>query len=142
MRARLEKFDRKDKMAGTSLYLPSEVRLLLRLPVGASALPCGCLYHLSPAQVASLLNTYTGEESDVLIFPSPRLSDLTWRILSMPSVGRDGQSGRLGEAIAGLHGLIRLHLKAWGCPLHSLGETRRLIPHPRGRGPPARGRTT
>ena len=60
VRARLEKFDKKDKMAGTSLYLPSEV--------------------------ASLLNTYTGEESDVLIFPSPRLSDLTWRILSMPSV--------------------------------------------------------
>ena len=53
MRARLEKFDKKDKMAGTSHYLPSEV--------------------------ASLLNTYTGEESDVLIFPSPRLSDLTRR---------------------------------------------------------------
>ena len=30
-----------------------------------------------------------------------------------------GQSGRLGEAMAGLHGLIRLHLKARGCPPHS-----------------------
>ena len=30
-----------------------------------------------------------------------------------------GQSGRLGEATAGLHGLISMHLKAWGCPPHS-----------------------
>ena len=30
-----------------------------------------------------------------------------------------GQSGRLGEARAGLHGLLRLHLKARGCPPHS-----------------------
>jgi len=30
-----------------------------------------------------------------------------------------GQSGRLGEAMAGLHGLISLHPKAWGCPPHS-----------------------
>jgi len=35
------------------------------------------------------------------------------------NVLQHGQSGRLGEAIAGLHGLIRLHLKAWGCPPHS-----------------------
>ena len=34
-------------------------------------------------------------------------------------VEQEGQSGRLGEAIAGLHGLIRLRLKAWGCPPHS-----------------------
>ena len=34
-------------------------------------------------------------------------------------VGRHGQSGRLGEATAGHHGLHRLHLKAWGCPPHS-----------------------
>ena len=32
---------------------------------------------------------------------------------------QDGQSGGLGEAIAGLHGLIGLHLKAWGDPPHS-----------------------
>ena len=30
-----------------------------------------------------------------------------------------GQSGRLGEAIAGPHGLLRLRSKAWGCPLPS-----------------------
>jgi len=29
------------------------------------------------------------------------------------------QSGRLGGAMAGRHGLLRLHLKAWGCPPHS-----------------------
>ena len=34
-------------------------------------------------------------------------------------VTQDGQSGRLGEAMAGLHGLISLHLKAWGYPPHS-----------------------
>ena len=34
-------------------------------------------------------------------------------------VQQHGQSGRLGEATAGLHGLISLHLKAWGCPPHS-----------------------
>ena len=33
--------------------------------------------------------------------------------------GQDGQSGRLGEAIAGLRGLISRQLKAWGCPPHS-----------------------
>ena len=31
----------------------------------------------------------------------------------------NGQSGRLGGAIAGHHGLIGLHLEAWGCPPHS-----------------------
>ena len=30
-----------------------------------------------------------------------------------------GQSGRLGEAMAAHHGLLSLHLKAWGCPPHS-----------------------
>ena len=30
-----------------------------------------------------------------------------------------GQSGRLGEAIAGPHGLLSLRPKAWGCPPHS-----------------------
>jgi len=30
-----------------------------------------------------------------------------------------GQSGRFAEAIAGHHGLLRLHLKAWGCPSHA-----------------------
>ena len=34
------------------------------------------------------------------------------------TVLQDGQSGRLGEATAGLHGLISLHLEAWGCPPH------------------------
>ena len=36
-----------------------------------------------------------------------------------PAVRQHGQSGRLGEATAGLHGLLSLHLKAWGCPPHS-----------------------
>ena len=35
------------------------------------------------------------------------------------AVLQHGQSGRLGGAMAGLHGLISLHPKAWGCPLHS-----------------------
>ena len=60
VRARLEKYDKKDRAAGTPTYLPSEV--------------------------ASLINTYTGGEEDVLIFPAPRLSDLSWRILTMPTV--------------------------------------------------------
>ena len=34
-------------------------------------------------------------------------------------VDQDGQSGRLGEAVAGLHELISSHLKASGCPPHS-----------------------
>jgi len=46
------------------------------------------------------------------------LSAVTVFMFGLP-VGQDGQSGRLGGAIAGLHGLIRLHLKAWGCPPHS-----------------------
>jgi len=32
---------------------------------------------------------------------------------------RHGQSGRLGGAIAGHQGLVRLHLKASDCPPHS-----------------------
>ena len=32
---------------------------------------------------------------------------------------QDGQSGRLGEAMAGLHRLISLPLNIWGCPPHS-----------------------
>ena len=39
---------------------------------------------------------------------------------------QDGQGGRLGEAIAGLHGLISLHLKARGRPPHSGGEAQCL----------------
>ena len=35
------------------------------------------------------------------------------------NVLQHGQSGRLGEAIAGLHGLLRMHPKAWDCPPHS-----------------------
>ena len=38
---------------------------------------------------------------------------------SLPDVPQHGQSGRLGEAVAGHHGLVGLHLKALGCPLHS-----------------------
>ena len=38
--------------------------------------------------------------------------------LSLLTARQHRQSGRLGEAIAGLHGLIRLHLKAWGGPPH------------------------
>ena len=34
------------------------------------------------------------------------------RGLDMPHVAQHGQSGRLGEAMAGLHGLVSLHLKA------------------------------
>ena len=30
-----------------------------------------------------------------------------------------GQSGRLGKGMSGHHGLLRLHLKASGCPRHS-----------------------
>ena len=41
------------------------------------------------------------------------------KLMPAQKVHRHGQSGRLGEATAGLHGLIRLHLTAWGCPLHS-----------------------
>ena len=41
----------------------------------------------------------------------------------LPTLRENGVMGwskwRLGEAIAGLHGLISLHLKAWGGPPHS-----------------------
>ena len=47
--------------------------------------------------------------------PSERGCPLTY----VNTVGPHGQSGRLGEATAGLHGLIIRHLKAWGCPPHS-----------------------
>ena len=45
------------------------------------------------------------------------------------SVPEHGQSGRLGSAMAGLHGLHSLRLKAWGCPRHSWGEAKRLRSH-------------
>ena len=38
---------------------------------------------------------------------------------SMTSGTPAWSNGRLGEAIAVHHGLVRLHLKAWGCPPHS-----------------------
>ena len=38
--------------------------------------------------------------------------------LGAAAAAEHGQSGRLGEAMAGHYGLIRLHLKAWGCPPH------------------------
>ena len=41
-------------------------------------------------------------------------------------VAQHGQSGGLGEAISGDHKLIRLNLKAWGCPPHSGGEAQHL----------------
>ena len=44
------------------------------------------------------------------------------------AVRKHGQNGRPGEAIAGLHGLIRLHLKAWGCPPHSRAKAQCLRP--------------
>tara|TARA_B110001452_G_scaffold219434_1_gene191459 strand:+ start:441 stop:845 length:405 start_codon:yes stop_codon:yes gene_type:complete len=43
-----------------------------------------------------------------------------WFLSAM--VPQDGQSGRLGEAIAGHHGLVSLHLKAWGCALRTREE--------------------
>ena len=36
------------------------------------------------------------------------------RVLLRPVVPQHGQSGRLGRAIAGHHGLVNLHLQAWG----------------------------
>jgi len=45
--------------------------------------------------------------------PSCRSSSTT------ASAAQHGQSRRLGEAMAGLHGLIRLHLEAWGWPSDS-----------------------
>ena len=44
------------------------------------------------------------------------------------SCSRHGQSGRLGEAIAGHWQLVRLHLKACGCPPHSGEATHHLSP--------------
>ena len=50
--------------------------------------------------------------------PSSRRSAATTsrRTTSAP---QHGQSGRLGGARSGHHGLVRLHLNAWGCPPHS-----------------------
>ena len=41
----------------------------------------------------------------------------------------DGQSDRLGGAISGHHGLLKVHLRAWGCSKHSGGEAERLRSH-------------
>jgi len=38
---------------------------------------------------------------------------------NLQRVRRHGQSGGLGWAIAAHHGLVRLHLKAWGWPSDS-----------------------
>ena len=56
------------------------------------------------------------------------------------SAYQNGQSGRLGEAIAGLHGLLRPHVKAWGL-LSALGRrglTLQIPPRVRGLGASAR----
>ena len=39
---------------------------------------------------------------------------------------KQGQSGRLDEVISGDHQLMRVNLKAWGCPLYLGGEAQRL----------------
>ena len=49
--------------------------------------------------------------------------------LSFRQARQHGQSGRLGEALAGLQQLLSLHLKASGCPPHSGEATCRLGPH-------------
>ena len=35
----------------------------------------------------------------------------------------------VGSQLAGPHGLLRLHRRAWGCPAHSGGEAQRLRSH-------------
>ena len=47
---------------------------------------------------------------------TPQQLALPWGLLA---VARHGQSGGLGWAIAANHGLVRLHLKAWGWPSDS-----------------------
>ena len=49
--------------------------------------------------------------------PLPAPPDALMPVL--PTALRHGRSGRLGGATAGLHGLLSLHLKAWGCSPHS-----------------------
>ena len=44
-------------------------------------------------------------------------------------VEQHGHSGRLSGATAGHHGLLRLHLKAWGCTMHSGGEAQQVRFH-------------
>ena len=53
----------------------------------------------------------------------------TFTSVAMPRlmVRERGQSGRLGGAVSGHHGLLRLHLKACGCPAHSLTCLPRLV---------------
>ena len=50
--------------------------------------------------------------------PSSRRSAATTSRRTTSALPR-GQSGRLGGARSGHHGLVRLHLNAWGCPPHS-----------------------
>ena len=57
-------------------------------------------------------------QSDEPVVSSYRLAK-TATLTVLPTALRHGRSGRLGGATAGLHGLLRLHLKAWGCPSHS-----------------------
>jgi len=67
---------------------------------------------------------YTAEELGAN--PAGTVSAAIPSMRTMPADGyvativpQHGQSGRVGGPMAGLNGLIRLHLKAWGCPLHT-----------------------
>ena len=53
----------------------------------------------------------------------------TYSHITIALVRQHGQSGRLGGGISGHRGPLRVHLKAWGCPPYSGGETERLTSH-------------
>ena len=81
------------------------------LPLGASAPPCGCLYPSPRAASPTSLRPSTCTSA------AARRS--TRAICSRPSRTTGWSNGRLGEAMAGLNGLLSQHPKAWGGPPHS-----------------------
>ena len=72
-----------------------------------------------PASPSSACGTVSRSGEDrCFVWHGDGLND-GWGAQHFRRVLQHGQSGRLGGAIAGHHGLVRLHLKAWGCPPHT-----------------------
>ena len=88
--------------------------MLLHLTTAGRHGPLG--QHPMAAQVAQFRRVANPLRYVARLIGGPFLGG--WVLVSA-LVSQHGQSRRLGGAISGHHGLVRLHLKAWGCPPHS-----------------------
>ena len=71
--------------------------------------------------LADFVAKISNEETPQLLSISRIDSRGNWSVIQSQfanKVDAAGSKWRLGGAIAGHHGLVRLHLKAWGCPPH------------------------